>query len=278
VEVLDRAVVGPRMVQLEEVSSGWAIASAARDEALEQMRRGRTDWIVLRNAHGDPGSITAEQVALAAIERDAQAEAILDRARRALAFALRQAVALLAPRRIILGGGVSLIGESHWFKPLRELVDADVFPPFQGSFDIVAAALGEEVVVRVRRHGNRCAHRHISPVPTKIRVCSGRWAFARASLPASRFFRQVRLGRSLALPLLEQSLSAVSSRREVKQWLLGAFASRMKKRSMLGVLSWSIVVWRSTFMRGPSAGCGMGQVLAADRHSSRLPLAAAGLF
>ncbi len=40
-----------------------------------------------------------------------------------------------------------MIGETHWFRPLRELVDADVFPPFRGSFDIVAAALGEEVVV-----------------------------------------------------------------------------------------------------------------------------------
>jgi glucokinase len=102
---------------------------------------------VLRSADGNPGSITAERVALAAIEGDPQAEAVLDRARRALAFALRQAVALLAPRRIILGGGVSLIGESHWFRPLRELVDADVFPPFRGTFDVVAACLGEEVVI-----------------------------------------------------------------------------------------------------------------------------------
>ena len=72
---------------------------------------------------------------------------ILDRARRALAFALRQAIALLAPRRIILGGGVSLIGEAHWFEPIRRLVDAEVFAPFRGSYDIVPAALGEEVVV-----------------------------------------------------------------------------------------------------------------------------------
>jgi glucokinase len=146
-EVLDSAAPGPRMVQLEEISSGWGIASAGRAEAVEQITRGRIDWIVLRNALGDPSSITAELVARAAIEGDALAEAILDRARRALAFALLQAVALLAPRRIILGGGVSLIGEAHWFRPLRELVDADVFPPFRGSFDIVAAALGEEVVV-----------------------------------------------------------------------------------------------------------------------------------
>lgn len=147
VEVLDRAASGPRLVQLEEISSGWGIASAARDLALEQVKSGRTDWIVLRDAGGDIRSITAESVSQAALAGDGQAEAILDRARRALAFALRQAVAILAPRRIILGGGVSLIGESHWLRPLRELVDTDVFPPFRGSFDIVAAALGEEVVV-----------------------------------------------------------------------------------------------------------------------------------
>ncbi len=96
-EVLDRAAAGPRMVQLEEISSGWGIAGAARVLALEQKKTGRTDWIVLTSAGGDPASITAERVALAAIEGDAQAEAVLDRARRALAFALRQAVALLAP-------------------------------------------------------------------------------------------------------------------------------------------------------------------------------------
>ena len=40
-----------------------------------------------------------------------------------------------------------MIGEAHWFAPIRTLVDADVFGPFRGSFDIVPAALGEEVVV-----------------------------------------------------------------------------------------------------------------------------------
>ena len=51
------------------------------------------------------------------------------------------------PRRIILGGGVSLIGEAHWFEPIRGLVEAGVFAPFRGSYDIVPAALGEQVVV-----------------------------------------------------------------------------------------------------------------------------------
>ena len=54
---------------------------------------------------------------------------------------------LLAPHRIILGGGVSLIGEELWFGPIRAQLDILVFPPFRGTFDLVPAALGEEVVV-----------------------------------------------------------------------------------------------------------------------------------
>jgi glucokinase len=147
IEVFDQSRPTPRVVQLEEIASGWGIANEARDEALDRLRHNLPDWIVLQKSHGNPREITAEIVARAAIEGDERAQAILGRARQALAFALRQALTLLAPRRIILGGGVSLIGESHWFEPIRKAVEADVFPPFRGSYDLVPAALGEEVVV-----------------------------------------------------------------------------------------------------------------------------------
>jgi glucokinase len=137
----------PRIMQLEEVASGWGIAREARERVARLSSQERTDWSVLQHVGGDPQAITAEIVAQAASAGDAQAEAILDQARQALAYALRQAIALLAPRRIILGGGVALIGEAGWFQPVRRLVDAEVFPPFRGSYEIVPAALGEEVVV-----------------------------------------------------------------------------------------------------------------------------------
>ena len=48
---------------------------------------------------------------------------------------------------IVIGGGVSLLGESVLFAPLRRAVAGRVFRPFAGLTDIVPAALGEEVVV-----------------------------------------------------------------------------------------------------------------------------------
>jgi glucokinase len=47
----------------------------------------------------------------------------------------------------VIGGGVALTGEELLFKPLRQFVAERVFKPFADSYDIVPAALGEEVVV-----------------------------------------------------------------------------------------------------------------------------------
>lgn len=120
-----------RMMELEQVASGWAIARAARE---------------LVGSRGVADRITGRTVAQAASEGDPAAIAILSRAHRAMAFALSQAIALIAPGRIVIGGGVSLIGDQNWFAPIRRLVAEQVFPPFRG-IDIVPAALGEEVVV-----------------------------------------------------------------------------------------------------------------------------------
>ena len=92
-------------------------------------------------------TLPAKAIAVAAANGDAVATAIFDVALQSLAEGICDVIALLCPKRIIIGGGVSLIGEERFFAPLRRLVAARVFAPFAGLTDIVPAALGEDVVI-----------------------------------------------------------------------------------------------------------------------------------
>lgn len=147
--VIDRSGADLGVVTLEQAASGWAIAASAR--AYAERSAGEAlpdDWEVLRRAGGEPRAITTRDVADAAREGDREALLLLDRAVHAMAHGLAQAVTLVAPTRIILGGGVSLIGEDLWLSPIRDQLDHLVFSPFRGKFDLVGATLGEEVVVQ----------------------------------------------------------------------------------------------------------------------------------
>lgn len=146
--VTDRSDSDLGVVTLENAASGWAIAGAARTVAERRIAEGRSDWDVLKRAGGDPSAITTNHVAEAARAGDRQAKLLLERAVHAMTLGLSQAVTLLAPRRIILGGGVSLIGEDLWLGPIRRQLETTVFPPFRGTFDLVGAELGEEVVLQ----------------------------------------------------------------------------------------------------------------------------------
>ena len=103
----------------------------------------------LRKALGLPNSqpITVPLVVTAAEKGDYDGRAALNVAVQCLAQAITHVVTLLCPRRIIIGGGVALVGEKWFFAPLREAVTRNVFKPFAGLTDIVPAALGEAVVV-----------------------------------------------------------------------------------------------------------------------------------
>ncbi|HLN31916.1 MAG TPA: ROK family protein [Gemmataceae bacterium] len=128
-----------RWLPLEQLTSGWAIGR----QAQAAMAAG---WDAPRRLPDTP--VTAEWVARLAEQGDRQALAILHDAWSHLADAICHVIALLCPRRIVIGGGVSLMGERILFEPLRALVAERVFRPFAGYYDIVPAALGEEVVVQ----------------------------------------------------------------------------------------------------------------------------------
>ncbi|MFM7150266.1 MAG: ROK family protein, partial [Gemmataceae bacterium] len=68
------------------------------------------------------------------------------RALKSLALAIGHVIALLCPEVIVIGGGVSNLGD-QLFRPLRTAIDEIVFPPFAGLTEIRPAHLGEPVVL-----------------------------------------------------------------------------------------------------------------------------------
>jgi glucokinase len=160
---------------VESLASGWGIAAAAQarltgavtgawnawegcprpENRVERQRRladathaDRTSLDdLLRRCDGNPDRLTARLVAEAAAEGNGLAQRVLDHACEVLGWAIAQAVTLLAPEVVVVGGGVSLMGEQQFFAPLRREVARYVFPPLRETFTVEPAALGESVVV-----------------------------------------------------------------------------------------------------------------------------------
>jgi len=142
-KVRDPRTSDGRLETLENVSSGWAIGRYARECAASDPAGGAK----LIAVAGKVELITAETVATAASAGDPMAGRVLDHALDALADAISSVIVLVCPRRVVIGGGVSLIGDELLFEPLRQRIAERVFRPFAGLTEVVPAALGEAVVV-----------------------------------------------------------------------------------------------------------------------------------
>jgi glucokinase len=129
---------------LEQLSSGWGIADMAERSILKEQP---VHSLLYSRAQEKQRPLTTKDVVAAARKGDVFAESILNQAVTHLADGICHVITLLCPRRIVIGGGVSLMGEKLLFEPLRKLVAERVFKPFADCYDIVPAALGEEVVV-----------------------------------------------------------------------------------------------------------------------------------
>jgi glucokinase len=137
----------PHNSDVEMLASGWAIGQHAR-RALQAIPSDDPDGKILREVcRGEPAALSARHVAEAASLGCRLARQVLQEACQVYGWAIAQAITLLAPEVVVVGGGVALMGEELWFRPLRMFVDQYVFPPLRGTFRIVPAALGQEVVI-----------------------------------------------------------------------------------------------------------------------------------
>ena len=160
---------------VEAVASGWGIAAAAHARLLGHVAKpfvpltngltaGRPNEMrerlieaeeieeaaaadLLHRCDGSIEQLTAKTIAQAAADGNLIAGEILTHACEVLGWAIGQAITLFAPNVVVVGGGVALMDESQFLAPLRSQVDRYVFPTFQGTFQILPAQLGEQVVV-----------------------------------------------------------------------------------------------------------------------------------
>ncbi|MCC9604905.1 ROK family protein [Blastopirellula sp. JC732] len=150
-------------ITVESIASGWGLAAEARSRLMGDVSRSLSlsrergpiaeqtsdefsRDLLLRCDH-DLDQLTAKLIGQAAADGNELARDILDHGTQALGWAIAQVVTLIAPQVIVVGGGVSLMGDQLFFTPLRAQVRRFVFPPLADSYAIVPAALGELVVV-----------------------------------------------------------------------------------------------------------------------------------
>ena len=160
---------------VESMASGWGITAAVQARlsdpvahSLESLIRGsrpsepetlrhrlaeledaaeRDAADLLERCDGQVEQLNARIIATAAQHHNRLAQEAFHRGIQAFGWAVGQVITLVAPNVVVVGGGVSLVGEDLFFRPLRVQVSRYVFPPLGDAFEIVPAALGEEVVV-----------------------------------------------------------------------------------------------------------------------------------
>jgi glucokinase len=124
---------------VEQRCSGWAV-----DAKIRQLKQAGIKSVLVERLPESPGG-EARLLPQALSAGDIEARRILDETAGDLAFAISHVTHLLHPEVVVLGGGLSLLGE-----PLRAAVahalPGFVMEVFQGGPQIRLAALGEDAV------------------------------------------------------------------------------------------------------------------------------------
>jgi len=142
------ATTSKQTIEAQAAGPGIAIATRARLEAMDQAGEASGDWHDLRErCAGDFQRLATKAIGEAAMAGNRLAQEQYASAMQVLGWGIAQLITLVAPEVVVVGGGVSLVGEEIFFVPLRAAVQNYVFPPLRESYRLVPAELGESVVV-----------------------------------------------------------------------------------------------------------------------------------
>ncbi|MBI1247702.1 ROK family protein [bacterium] len=135
---------------VEAEASGFGISSEVRRwvQNVEPEQHDEDCRDLFLRCEGDLQKLTTQQVADAAFAGNSICQIVLRDAVETLGWAIAQAITLMAPEVVIVGGGVALMPEELFLTPLKDQIATYVFPPLAGSYEIVPAKLGEAVVVQ----------------------------------------------------------------------------------------------------------------------------------
>ena len=127
--------------KLEHICSGWSI-----ERRIRQWHDLPEESPLFLQCGGKPDTLTCAMLGRAAQDGDTRAKDEIERVAQTLGIGLATIVTLVHPERIAIGGGVAQMGEVL-FEPVRSVVDAHVFGPYRGRYEIGSCVLGETVVL-----------------------------------------------------------------------------------------------------------------------------------
>lgn len=126
---------------VEDAASGWSLDKRVRQQSEAEPSGRLAGLLSADRAFGGEAHVLAEALA----ERDIAAEVIVNDTARDYAHGLSHAVHLLHPDIIILGGGVSLLGEP-WREAVARHLGEFLMEAFRPGPPVVLTVLGETVV------------------------------------------------------------------------------------------------------------------------------------
>ena len=128
---------------LEAIASRLAIASAAAAAA----QRGAAPWL-LKNAGADLAAIRSSTLADAIKNGDHAVEVIARQAAQWIGIAVGNAVNLLGPDIVVLGGGLVEAMPTLFKNEVAKAAATRVMPGFVGTFKVVTAKLGDKATAQ----------------------------------------------------------------------------------------------------------------------------------